>query len=124
MLPVSVPCHTSLLRPAAEELRARLAGIEVRAPRVPVFAFDGGLHDSPAAIREGLYRQLYSAVRWSTVASRMIGAGMTVAIECGPGKVLAGLVRRAEGGRSLTVHALDDAASIDAAVAACPGESQ
>ena len=53
----------------------------------------------------------------------MIAAGMTVAVECGPGKVLAGLVRRAEGGRNVNVHALDDAASLDAAVSACPGEA-
>ncbi len=123
LLPVSVPCHTSLLQPAAEELRARLAATEVRAPRVPVYAFDGGLHDTPAAIRDGLYRQLYSPVRWSTIAARMIADGMAVAIECGPGKVLAGLVRRAEGGRGLNVHALEDAAALDAAVAACNGET-
>lgn len=121
LLPVSVPCHTSLLRPAAEELRKRLADVEVRAPRVPVYAFDGSLHDSPATIRDALYRQLYSPVRWSTIAARMIAAGMTVAVECGPGKVLAGLVRRAEGGRNVSVHALEDAASLDAAVSACPG---
>lgn len=123
LLPVSVPCHTSLLRPAAEELRTRLAATEVRTPCVPVYAFDGGLHDAPAAIRDGLYRQLYSPVRWSAIASRMIADGMSMAIECGPGKVLAGLVRRAEGGRSLSVHALEDAAALDAAVAACNGES-
>lgn len=123
LLPVSVPCHTSLLRPAAEELRTQLVDVDVRVPRIPVYAFDGGLHESPAAIRDALYRQLYSPVRWSTIASRMIVAGMTVAVECGPGKVLAGLVRRAEGGRNVNVHALDDAASLDAAVSACPGEA-
>ena len=123
LLPVSVPCHTSLLGPAAEELRARLADVDVHAPRFPVFAFDGSRHESPALIRDALYRQLCSPVRWSTIAARMIAAGMTVAVECGPGKVLAGLVRRAEGGRSVNVHALDDAASLAAAVATRTGES-
>jgi [acyl-carrier-protein] S-malonyltransferase len=124
LLPVSVPSHSSLMRPAALALRERLSGVDVRVPELRVLAFDGGEHDSPAAIRDGLYRQLFNPVRWSTVVARMIGAGMQTVIECGPGKVLTGLVRRAEGGRNVNVHALEDAAALNAAIAHCQGESK
>lgn len=122
-LPVSVPSHSSLMRPAAEALRERMATLTVRSPGLPVMAFDGGMQDSPERIRDGLYRQLFNPVRWSTVMARMISAGMTTAIECGPGKVLAGLVRRAEGGRNVTVHALEDHGALIAALASSPGGS-
>lgn len=122
-LPVSGPFHSTLMKPAAEELRERLATLAVQTPSLPVMAFDGGTHDSPERIRDGLYRQLFNPVRWSTVMSLMISAGMTTAIECGPGKVLAGLVRRAEGGRNVTVHALEDSAALLAALASTSGAS-
>jgi [acyl-carrier-protein] S-malonyltransferase len=122
-LPVSGPFHSSLMKPAAMELRERLAGVAVRAPSVPVLAFDGGMHDSPERIRDGLYRQLFNPVRWSAVMARMITAGMTTAVECGPGKVLAGLVRRAEGGRAVAVHALEDSSALTAALDAVAGDS-
>lgn len=122
-LPVSGPFHSTLMKPAAEELRERLATLAVQTPSLPVMAFDGGTHDSPERIRDGLYRQLFNPVRWSTVMARMISAGMTTAIECGPGKVLASLVRRAEGGRNVTVHALEDSAALSAALASTSGAS-
>lgn len=118
-LPVSVPSHSSLMKPAAGQLRERLAGMDIRQPRLEVYAFDVGRHDSPAAIRDALYRQLFNPVRWSAAVADMIRGGMTHAVECGPGKVLAGLVKRAEGGRGVNVFAVDDATSLDAALAGC-----
>jgi [acyl-carrier-protein] S-malonyltransferase len=120
-LPVSVPSHNVLMRPAADELRGRLQAVEIRAPMVRVFAFDGGLHDTPDAIRDGLYRQLFNPVRWSVIVARMIDEGARQLIECGPGKVLAGLARRAPGGRELAIHAIDSADSLEAALAAAAG---
>ncbi len=122
-LPVSVPSHSPLMRPAAEELKARLENLAVKAPAIPVYAFDGSWHDSPAAIREGLYRQLFNPVRWSRIVAAMVSSGVSHVVEGGPGKVLAGLVRRAPGGRQLQVLAVDGADSLNAALAACAEEA-
>lgn len=111
-LPVSGPFHSPLMQPAAERMRDRLAGLKIQAPRLPVYAFDATWHDSPERIRDLLYRQIFSPVRWSTIASAMIGGGVTHVVEAGPGKVLAGLVRRAEGGRDLAVFTIDGAESL------------
>ncbi len=121
-LPVSVPSHSPLMRPAAERLRERLAALVVEAPRLRVHAFDDTLHETPEGIRDALCRQLWNPVRWSSIAARMVRDGITHVVEAGPGKVLAGLVRRAEGGRALNVQAIDSAASLDAALAACREE--
>jgi len=122
-LPVSVPSHSALMQPAADEMRARLQELEIRAPQIRVQAFDGGLHDSPAAIRDGLYRQLFNPVRWSAIVAAMIGAGATHLFECGPGKVLMGLARRAPGGRELALHAIDSPETFEAALAAAAGSN-
>ncbi len=121
LLPVSVPSHSALMKPAAEEMRERLQALAVQAPAIRVYAFDGGLHDTPAAIRDGLYRQLFNPVRWSAIVAAMIGAGAKQLIECGPGKVLAGLARRAPGGRDLAIHAIDGADTLQAALMAATG---
>jgi [acyl-carrier-protein] S-malonyltransferase len=121
-LPVSGPFHSPLMKPAAERLRERLADVELRAPVRPVIAFDAGRHDSPEAIRDGLYRQLFNPVRWSAIMKSVIDAGVTHVVEAGPGKVLAGLARRAEGGRGLSVFALDGPDGLDKALEACKGE--
>ncbi len=121
LLPVSVPSHSALMKPAAEEMRERLRTLAVLAPAIRVYAFDGGLHDTPAAIRDGLYRQLFNPVRWSAIVAAMIGAGAKQLIECGPGKVLAGLARRAPGGRDLAIHAIDGADTLQAALMAATG---
>ena len=118
LLPVSVPSHSALMKPAADALRERLAAIALRAPEIPVYAFDGGRHDSSDAIRDGLYRQLFNPVRWSAIVGAMIAAGAKRVVECGPGKVLAGLAKRAPGGRELDIHAVDAPASLAAAIAA------
>lgn len=122
-LPVSVPSHSALMQPAADEMRTRLRDLEIRVPQIRVQAFDGGLHDSPAAIRDGLYRQLFNPVRWSAIVAAMIGAGATHLFECGPGKVLMGLARRAPGGRELALHAIDSPETFEAALAAAAGSS-
>lgn len=116
-LPVSVPSHSPLMRPAAERFRADLARVVFQDPTIPVYAFDGGLYSGPDSIREGLYRQLFNPVRWSTIGGRIIGSGVGIVIEAGPGKVLAGLMRRLEGGRELEIHALDSAVAMQAALA-------
>ena len=118
LLPVSVPSHSALMQPAAEEMRARLRDLDIRAPRIRVQAFDGGRHDSADAIRDGLYRQLFNPVRWSAIVAAMIGAGVTHLFECGPGKVLMGLARRAPGGSDLALAAIDSPESLEAALAA------
>jgi len=122
-LPISVPCHSPLMKPAAERLRERLGDVPIVSPQVPVHAFDGGWHDTPQRIRDGLYWQLFSPVRWTAIVAAIIGAGHTHVVEAGPGKVLAGLVRRAEGGRQLAVFPLDDADSLAVALAGLRGEA-
>lgn len=122
-LPVSVPSHSPLMQPAAERFRERLEQVAIAAPRLPVHAFDGGWHDTPARIRDGLYRQLFNPVRWTTIVAAIIGAGHTHVVEAGPGKVLAGLVRRAEGGRQLVVHVIDGPDTLAAALAGIRGDS-
>ena len=121
LLPVSVPSHSALMKPAAEELRERLRTIAVRTPAIPVHSFDAGVYDGADAIRDGLYRQLFNPVRWSAIVAAMIGAGVQQLCECGPGKVLAGLARRAPGGRDLAIHAIDGAESLAGALATTAG---
>lgn len=123
LLPVSVPSHSALMKPAAEEMRARLQALAVQPPAIRVYAFDGGLYQTTAAIRDGLYRQLFNAVRWSAIVTAMIAAGARQLIECGPGKVLAGLARRAPGGRDLAINAIDSADTLQAALTAASGSN-
>ncbi|TXT20295.1 MAG: acyl-carrier-protein S-malonyltransferase [bacterium] len=94
-LPVSVPSHCALMKPAAEKLVAALNGIEVKAPAVPVLHnADVAGHTAPAAIRDALARQLFSPVRWVETVRAMAAQGVELIAECGPGKVLAGLNKR------------------------------
>lgn len=94
-LPVSVPSHCALMRPAADKLAAALAGIEIKAPRIPVLHnADVLAYSDPAQIRDALARQLYSPVRWVETVQRLQADGVTIVAECGPGKVLAGLNKR------------------------------
>ncbi len=120
-LPVSGPFHSPLMKPAAEQLRERLREVDICAPRLPVYAFDATWHDSPQVIRDGLYRQLFNPVRWSSIVAAIIAAGTTHVVEAGPGKVLAGLVRRVEGGRNLAVFTIDGADTLASALAGCAG---
>jgi [acyl-carrier-protein] S-malonyltransferase len=94
-LPVSAPFHSSLMKPAAERLRERLAGISITVPRVPVVNnVDVAMQSDAAAIRDALYRQAFGPVRWVEVVQALRARGITHLIECGPGKVLAGMVKR------------------------------
>lgn len=121
LLPVSVPSHSALMKPAAGELRARLATVDIQTPSMPVRCFDGGLYSDPASIRDGLYRQLFNPVRWSAIVAALVGEGARTLIECGPGKVLSGLARRAPGGRELTLAAIESPETLAAAMAAAKG---
>jgi [acyl-carrier-protein] S-malonyltransferase len=115
-LPVSVPSHSSLMKAAGERLRDRLANTEIRTPNIRYLsAVDAQEHSSPDDIRALLVRQLSSPVRWTSTVSALTASGVTRIVECGPGGVLAGLVKRIEKGRDTQIAALDSPESITAA---------
>ncbi|MGQ0708380.1 MAG: ACP S-malonyltransferase [Rhodoferax sp.] len=94
-LPVSAPFHSSLMRPAAERLRERLAQVEFAVPAIDVVNnIDVLVQRDPAAIRDALYRQAFGPVRWVECVRAIKARGLVTIVECGPGKVLAGLVKR------------------------------
>jgi [acyl-carrier-protein] S-malonyltransferase len=94
-LPVSAPFHSSLLQPASEKLKAYLANIEFKAPTIAVINnVDVEILSDPAAIKDALVRQAAKPVRWAETIQAMAGQGITQVVECGPGKVLAGLSKR------------------------------
>jgi len=94
-LSVSAPFHSSLMRPAAEQLKAKLAGVTLNAPRIPlVNNIDVAVQDDPAAIRDALVRQAFGPVRWVEVVQAIRERGIRHIFECGPGKVLASTIRR------------------------------
>ncbi|WP_298231528.1 ACP S-malonyltransferase [uncultured Azohydromonas sp.] len=94
-LPVSAPFHSSLMKPAAERLREKLATVALAVPAIPVVNnIDVASPVEPEAIRDALYRQAFGPVRWVEVVQALKGRGITHVIECGPGKVLAGMVKR------------------------------
>lgn len=93
-LPVSVPSHSSLMKPAADELAEHLKTVTINTPKIQVIHnVDAKSHDEPDAIREALVKQLYNPVQW-THTIQIITDGADVVVECGPGKVLGGLTRR------------------------------
>lgn len=115
MLPVSAPFHSSLLKPAAERLSAYLAGVAFSAPRVPVVNnVDVAAANAPEKIKDALSRQACSPVRWVETIRFMARAGVAHVGECGPGKVLAGLVKRIDG--SLQGFTLADPQSLEQAL--------
>ena len=117
MLPMSVPCHCSLMRPAAQSLAARLAGVELTAPAVPVVHnADVANHAGPAAIKDALARQLYSPVRWVDTVRYLLAHGVTHVVECGPGRVLAGITKRTAG--DLPQYTLADTTHVNETLAA------
>lgn len=116
-LPVSAPCHSSLMAPAADRLGEALAEIDIRPPAIPVVNnVDVATPDTAEAIRESLVRQLHSPVRWVESVQWLAAQGIAQLVECGPGKVLTGLARRID--RSLTAVALHDAEALAAALSA------
>lgn len=117
VLPVSAPFHSSLLKPAAEKLASYLGGVAVSAPRIPVINnVDVAVETEPQRIRQALARQACNPVRWVEIVRRIAADGIAHVAECGPGKVLAGLNRRIDGG--LQSHAITDAQSLQQALLA------
>ena len=122
ILPVSVPAHSSLMRAAGEQLRARLDALAVRKPAMAyVSAVDARQHADPADIRQLLVRQISSPVRWTDTVRALAAAGVAQIVECGPGRVLTGLNRRIERKADLTFAALDDPASLETLLGATGG---
>ena len=120
MLPVSAPFHCTLMQPAADALKSRLADVGFAAPQFPVINnVDVAQLADPAAIRDALVRQAASPVRWVETMQAMHAAGVTHVFECGPGKVLAGLVKRCV--ESLNGASMNDLAGVDAALATVKG---
>ena len=112
-LPVSAPFHSSLIRPAADKLAARLAELEFKAPTIAVINnVDVAIENDPARIKDALVRQAYKPVRWVETIQKMAAMGVSTVAECGPGKVLAGLTKRCADG--VAGVALADVASIEA----------
>jgi [acyl-carrier-protein] S-malonyltransferase len=113
-LPVSAPFHCALMKPAADELKARLESVAFAAPSVPVLNnIDVASPSEPAAICDALYRQAFGPVRWVELTLALKARGLGHIIECGPGKVLAGLVKRIDG--ELQTTTILDPASLKAA---------
>jgi [acyl-carrier-protein] S-malonyltransferase len=116
-LPVSAPFHSSLLAPAAARLAAALAPVNVRSPRVPVVNnVDAQIYLEPDRIKDALVRQADHPVRWVECVRAIAGQGVSQIVECGPGKVLAPLVKRIADG--VQGAALVDRAAIEQTIAA------
>ncbi|GME32783.1 MULTISPECIES: ACP S-malonyltransferase [unclassified Pantoea] len=114
-LPVSVPSHCALMKPAADKLAVALESITFNAPAVPVINnVDVKAETDAAAIRHALVRQLYSPVRWTESVEAMAAQGVTQLLEMGPGKVLTGLTKRIVD--TLTAAAVNDTATLTAAL--------
>ncbi|KAE8178112.1 ACP S-malonyltransferase [Photobacterium carnosum] len=115
-LPVSVPSHCALMKPAADKLAIALEGLAFSAPTVPVINnADVATETDPVAIKLALVKQLYNPVRWTESVERMASEGVEELLEMGPGKVLTGLTKRID--RALSSQAVNDVASLTAALA-------
>ncbi len=118
-LPVSVPSHSSLMKSAGARLGEHLASTEIRTPRIRYLsAVDATDHSDPEDIRGLLVRQLSSPVRWTATVTALSSGGAAYIVECGPGGVLAGLVKRIEKGRDTKGLSLDEPETFQAALAA------
>jgi [acyl-carrier-protein] S-malonyltransferase len=116
-LAVSVPSHCMLMRDAADRLGERMAALSWSAPRIPVVQnADASVHASLDDIRGALQRQLYLPVRWTECVQALAARGVTQVLECGPGKVLSGLVKRID--KSIEARPLGTPADMDAALSA------
>jgi [acyl-carrier-protein] S-malonyltransferase len=116
-LPVSAPFHSTLMRPAGEKLQGYLEKVALAAPAMPLINnVDVGVVDEPAKIRDALVRQAASPVRWVETIRRMRDMGVTHVMECGPGKVLAGMTRRIDA--EMQSFALADRTSLELALQA------
>jgi len=116
-LPVSAPFHSSLMKPAADRLAQRLAGETLNTPTCAVINnVDVAVETEPERIKDALVRQACNAVRWVEIVQRMQALGVTHLVECGPGKVLAGLAKRIA--PELAILNINDQATLDAALEA------
>lgn len=119
-LPVSVPSHCALMKPAAEKLAVRLKELAIVVPPVPVINnVDVSVAASADAVRDALVRQLYSPVRWVETVGKLAGEGAQLVVECGPGKVLTGLNKRVA--KDAECVCVQDPESLEAALAAANG---
>ena len=110
-LPVSAPFHSSLMKPAAERLKAQLATVALHSPRIPVINnIEARAESDPDRIRAALYEQAFGPVRWVECVRALQAHGIATIVECGPGKVLAGLVKRID--PTLTGVAMHDSATL------------
>ncbi|MEN4952808.1 ACP S-malonyltransferase [Stenotrophomonas sp. TWI819] len=113
-LAVSVPSHTPLMREAANRLAETMAGLDWRAPALPVVQnVDARVHDGVDAIRQALVQQLYLPVQWTGCVQALAARGVTRVAECGPGKVLSGLIKRID--KSLDARTLSTPADFETA---------
>ena len=111
VLPVSAPFHSSLMKPAAEKLRGKLETVAFLAPEIKVLNnVDVAVLVTPEQIRDSLYRQAFGPVRWVEIMQAMKALGVTDVVECGAGKVLAGLLKRIDA--DMMAHAVIDPASL------------
>lgn len=116
-LPVAGAFHSDLMRPAADRLAALIADIPFAAPAIPVVSnVTARPHTDPAAIKQLMIEQIYSSVRWCESIEWLKGQGVTSYLECGPGKVLSGLVRRID--KPATCHSIQDRSGLQAPVGA------
>jgi [acyl-carrier-protein] S-malonyltransferase len=114
VLPVSVPSHCALMRPAVDAFAHRLRSVEIRAPEIPVMHNVSAAPAAPAEIPRLLAEQLASPVRWVEIVQRIADDGATAIVEAGPGKVLAGLVKRID--KRLDAFAVVDPAGLASAL--------
>lgn len=116
LIPVSVPCHCALLQPAAELFADTLEATVFHQPQIPVISnVDLSIYTSPEHIRTLLKAQLYRPVRWVETIQMMQQAGVTLIVECGPGKVLCGLIKRID--KSLQAYSVNDPINLNTALA-------
>ena len=116
-LPVSAPFHSSMLQPAADALRRKLSELTLNTPQIQVVNnVDVAIETDAARIRDALSRQAMRPVRWVEVIQQLERSGVTTVVECGPGKVLCGLVKKIA--PALQTYAINDQASLEAALAA------
>ncbi|WP_444944126.1 ACP S-malonyltransferase [Microbulbifer sp. ZKSA006] len=116
-LPVSAPFHTELMRPAAEKLTSQIEATKFNAPEIPVVHnVHAELEAAPGKIKSLMIEQIYSPVRWTACAQKIIASGVEQMVECGPGKVLSGLIKRVD--RSVSSHAIDSPSNFNEALRA------
>jgi [acyl-carrier-protein] S-malonyltransferase len=122
LLPVSAPFHCSLMKPAALELQAALATTVFASPQIPVLNnIDVTTETVPAAIRDALYRQAFGPVRWVETIQALASMGIQTVVECGPGKVLAGMAKRIDA--TLAAYPLYDPVTLAELKSSLTGES-